>query len=258
MHDIITSTKKEIPSLDRILDEALEHLNPDTKEIKNEFSKVLVAVDNVATDIFRGYEKRALISLAKKWLESQKGEVKERLERIISVKGWENFIEEASKLFVEFGVLVQELEKIMGNMRKARGGKTFEKMIYKLLKLSDISCEIPGRKAKEGLGRIDLVVPSVETALNTPDRAFFLTCKRTLRERWKQEVPQARLNQRIYLITIDSELSESKAKEINEKGFIAFVPDEVKKRKELMDMHWIRCLSNLPGELKFYETNQSL
>lgn len=135
-------------------------------------------------------------------------------------------------------------------MRKARGGKTFEKVILKLLKFIDIKGDIPSGIAKEKLRRIDIVVPSINVALRTPDRAIFLTCKRTLRERWKQEVPQARLNQRIYLLTIDDDLSESKAEEINEKGLIAFVQDKLKQKEHLKDKAWIRRLSDLPNELK--------
>lgn len=97
--------------------------------------------------------------------------------------------------------------------------------------------------------RIDIVIPSIEIATKTPDRAIFLTCKRTLRERWKQEVPQARLNQRIYLITIDNDISESKAKEINEKGLIAFVRDDLVQNGPLKNLSWIRKLSDLPKEI---------
>lgn len=135
-------------------------------------------------------------------------------------------------------------------MRKARGGKTFEKVVLRLLAFIDIKGESPTGNAKEELRRIDIVIPSIEIATKTPDRAIFLTCKRTLRERWKQEVPQARLNQRIYLLTIDEDLSESKANEINQKGLIAFVRDELTKNPSLQKMPWIRKLSDLPKELK--------
>ena len=84
--------------------------------------------------------------------------------------------------------------------------------------------------------------------MRTPDKAIFLTCKRTLRERWKQEVPSAGPNRRVYLITIDEELSGSKAREINEKGLIAFVRDELKESK-FKNFHWIRKLSDLPREV---------
>jgi len=154
------------------------------------------------------------------------------------------------RFFAEFGDLVQQFEKDLGNMRKARGGKTFEKVIIKFLSFIGIKSEIPRGIAKEELRRIDIVIPSVDIAIKTPDRAIFLTCKRTLRERWKQEVPQARLNQRIYLLTIDDDLSEGKAIEINQKGLIAFVRDELAKDRVFGKMPWVRRLSDLPGELK--------
>lgn len=146
--------------------------------------------------------------------------------------------------------MVQGLEKDLGNMRKARGGKTFEKILSRLLGLIEIEAVSPKGEAKKRLKRIDLVIPSIETALNTPDRAIFLTCKRTLRERWKQEVPQVGTNQRVYLLTIDDDLSESKAKEIEEKGLIAFVKDEIKEREGLRDKPWIRKFSDFPKELE--------
>lgn len=63
-------------------------------------------------------------------------------------------------------------------------------------------------------------------------------------------MPQARLNQRIYLLTIDDNLSESKAEEINEKEFIAFVRDDIVEKQAFQKMPWIRRLSDLPKELE--------
>lgn len=250
MEHFISSTKATIPSVDAILEEAWESLRLDKKIVRSNLGQSLVLMDEKATEIFRAYERGALLELAKMWLKSQKEDVRARLEKVISQRGWENFINEASKLFAEFGSLVQALEKDLGNMRKAREGKTFEKVIMRLLSLVNITAEIPTGETKEMLRRIDIVIPSIDIALKTPDRAVFLTCKRTLRERWKQEVPQAKLNQRIYLLTIDEELSESKAEEINEKGLIAFVRDQLKQRKGLKEITWIRRLSDLPKELQ--------
>lgn len=249
MEGLLESAKKKIPTVDFILSKTLKKLNLTKELVEKNFGRILVLVDEEATRIYKEYEKKALVELAKEWLKIQKEEIRRKLKKIISEKGWDNFIEEASKLFAEFGSLVQALEKDLGNMRKARGGKTFEKTIFTLLNFLDIPAEIPSGKAKEKLKRIDIVIPDMNIALNTPDKAFFLTCKRTLRERWKQEVPQARLNQRIYLITIDEVLPMNKAKEINEKGLIAFVRDELTERRDLNKFPWIRKLSDLPKEL---------
>lgn len=250
MEDLIKAAKSEIPPLDYILDKTWKQMKLEKSFVKNNFGKVLIDFDTKATEMFREYEKKALVRLAKSWLNLQKEEVKKKFEEIVAQNGWDEFIEKASQVFVEFAILVQSLEKDLGNMRKARGGKTFEKGVLRLLEFIDIKAETPTGKAREELRRIDIVIPSVEIALNTPDRAIFLTCKRTLRERWKQEVPQARLNQRIYLLTIDEDLSESKANEINEKGLIAFVRDELAKSPLLQKMPWIRSLTDLPKELR--------
>ena len=248
--ELIKVAKNEIPTVDDILDKTWDQLKLKKLFVRNNFGKVLVIFDKKATEIFKDYERKALERLAKSWLNIQKKEVRKKFEKILTQKGWDKFVEKATQVFVEFGILVQNLEKDLGNMRKARGGKTFEKVILRLLEFIDIKAQVPKGKSREELRRIDIVIPSIEVATKTPDRAIFLTCKRTLRERWKQEVPQARLNQRIYLLTIDNNLSESKANEINQKGLIAFVRDEIVKNQSLQRMPWIRKLTELPKELK--------
>lgn len=250
MEKLIESAKSKIPTINFILGEALNKLGIERNMANNEFGPILVDIDLEATKIFKEYEEQALIELAKEWLDSQQEHMRRRLETILSHREWEYFISEASKLFAEFGILVQNFEKVFGNMRKSRGGKNFERAVLKLLNLIDIIAEVPSGKAKEQLRRIDIVIPSIRVALETPDRAIFLTCKRTLRERWKQEIPQVRLNQRVYLLTIDEKLSRKKAEEINEKALIAFVRDEIKQVEHIRDMPWIRKLSDLPRELR--------
>jgi hypothetical protein len=249
MENLLREVKNEIPSVDEIIEKTWKNLHLKKSNVKKNFGEILCDFDVEATKIFRNYESKVLIKLAKLWLNSQKIDIQKKLKEIVNEKGWNEFIEKASKVFVEFGILVQSLEKDLGNMRKARGGKTFEKVVLRLLNFIDINAEIPVGKAREDLKRIDIVIPSIEIATKTPDRAIFLTCKRTLRERWKQEVPQARLNQRIYLITIDNDISESKAKEINEKGLIAFVRDDLVQNGPLKNLSWIRKLSDLPKEI---------
>jgi len=249
MENLLREVKNEIPSVDEIIEKTWKNLHLKKSNVKKNFGEILCDFDVEATKIFRDYESKFLIKLAKLWLNSQKIDIQKKLKEIVNEKGWNEFIEKASKVFVEFGILVQSLEKDLGNMRKARGGKTFEKVVLRLLNFIDINAEIPVGKAREDLKRIDIVIPSIEVATKTPDRAIFLTCKRTLRERWKQEVPQARLNQRIYLITIDNDISESKAKEINEKGLIAFVRDDLVQNGPLKNLSWIRKLSDLPKEI---------
>lgn len=233
--ELIRKGKGLIPSVDRILKETLQRLNLKPPQIERDFSNCLISVDQTATEIYRNYERKALIRLAEDWVEIQKDPIQKSLMNLLRKNDWEKFKKEASKIFTEFGVIVQRLEKDLGNTRKARGGKTFEKAIAELLRKINIPVEKPEKRHQKELKRIDLVIPSVEVAMRTPDRAYFLTCKRTLRERWKQEVP-------------DTNLPESKAMEIDEKGLIAFVRDELK--NELKDKDWIRSLNSLPQEIR--------
>ena len=247
MQDILQKAKATIPSLDDIFSEAMKSI--EREKVSNRFGEVLVHLDELATEIYKKYEREAIRKLAEEWVSRQKEEVRGKMKEILSQEGWDKFVEKAKRLFADFGFLVQALEKDLGNMRKARGGKTFEKAVLKLLELIGIKGEIPQGQAREKLQRIDIVIPSIDKAVETPDRAFFLACKRTLRERWKQEVPTAQPNRRIYLVTLDEILPENKANEIRARGLIAFVRDSLKDEKHLIDKPWIRRLSDLPKEL---------
>jgi len=245
MKKFIKEAKKEIPSVDEIINFTWERLNLEKDLVINKFGEILIKFDEFATNLFKEYERKSLEKLAKLWIEKQKGELKSKLEKLLKD---EDFVEKLSKIFVDFALLVQQLEKDLGNMRKARGGKTFEKVVEKLLKFIDIKCEIPKGEIKKKLRRIDIVIPSGKVAIETPDKAIFITCKRTLRERWKQEVPSVGPNQRVYLLTIDNELSETKAKEIKNLGLIVYIKDNLKEEK-FKDLPWVRKLSDLPKDI---------
>jgi len=115
----------KIPSVDDIINETWNILSFSEKHVREEFGEVLMRFDKEATNVFKKYEREAIKELALSWIESRKDEIKRELYEIIEK---EDFVERLSQKFVEFAVLVQEFEKILGNMRKARGGKTFEKV----------------------------------------------------------------------------------------------------------------------------------
>lgn len=62
-------------------------------------------------------------------------------------------------------------------------------------------------------------------------------------------MPSATANRSFYLLTIDENLPENKAREIESRGLIAFVKDELEDREPLRSMSWIRKLSNLPENI---------
>lgn len=118
MEELIKKAKNEIPSLDDILDEAWNQSKLNKIFVNDNFGKVLISLDEHATKIFRDYEREALVVLAKSWLNIQKKDVRKKFENILVQKDWDKFIKKASQIFVEFGILVQNLEKDLGNTRK--------------------------------------------------------------------------------------------------------------------------------------------
>jgi len=223
---VVKRAKDHIPSVEEILDEALHTLSLDRDFIFRCFGEALQQIDEQATEIYLRYERQALEFAAQEWLEQRREQLQqdwERLSALLREHGWDAFKQEVMPVFMDFAQLVQRLEKDLGNMRKARGGLTFERAVEKLLSTIAIPCERPkGQEAQRKLERIDLVSPDVKTALSEPERAIFLTLKRTLRERWKQEVPAAQ-GRRCWLLTIDPNISETKADDIHRKGLEAFV-----------------------------------
>jgi len=249
MEEFIRKAKEEIPSVEHIMDLVWKEANFTKEQVWESFGSVLMEFDQRATEKFLEYEKKAIRKLAQLWIESQESNVKERFRKILEDN--ENFVKKLAEIFSSFAELVQRLEKDLGNMRKARGGATFERSVIELLKYIGIPCQAPKGEVREKLRRVDVVIPSEDVALNTPDKAVFITCKRTLRERWKQEVPSAGPNQRFYLVTIDHKLSDKKVKEIGSKGLIVYVRDELKE-ENFKNFHWVRKLSDLPKDLETF------
>jgi hypothetical protein len=233
---MVTRTLKEIPPVDIILDEAIERLKLrrlSRGKIFRDFESHVANLEAEAFGIYLGYEEAAFAKLAQSWLKKARPAKKELREESL----------------LEFAKLVREMEARAGQMRKARGGATFQKIVKKLLNLAGVPCEEPSKDTKRLLKRIDLVAPSAETAKNAPDKAIFIAAKRTLRERWKQVVPEQMRGTILYLVTINSGCSAEKAQEIRETGMVAYVPQELKD-SEHRDKPWIRSLAELPRDIR--------
>jgi 5'-deoxynucleotidase YfbR-like HD superfamily hydrolase len=132
MKSIIEQVKREIPSVDEIIDLTWEKLKFTKDFVRKNFGKAILKFDEEATKEFRKYEQEAIKKLAELYIGSNQSEIREKLKDLIEKKE-EEFISKLAEIFYEFSFWVQQLEKGLGNMRKARGGKTFEKVIAKLL-----------------------------------------------------------------------------------------------------------------------------
>ncbi len=247
--ELVEKAKRKIPSIDQILSEALQVTTDALTSMP--FGEALKKLDERATEIYRSYEREALKFFAEGWLESRKDALAaefERLYRLLRTEGWQAFKERAAALFSDFATAVQQLEKDLGNMRKARGGKTFEKAISHLLSAYGIPHQTPMGKARHELKSIDLVVPDIETALSQSERSVLLALKRTLRERWKEEVAAAK-ERRCWLVTLDADISEEKVTAILGEGIErVYAPEEAIKRLSQSDKIQVRSLNFLRGK----------
>jgi 5'-deoxynucleotidase YfbR-like HD superfamily hydrolase len=132
MKSIIEEVKREIPSVDEIINLTWKKLRFTKDFVCKNFGKAILKFDEEATKEFRKYEQEAIKKLAELYISSNQSEIREKLKDLIEKKE-EEFISKLAEIFYEFSFWVQQLEKDLGNMRKARVGKTFEKVIAKLL-----------------------------------------------------------------------------------------------------------------------------
>jgi len=129
--------------------------------------------------------------------------------------------------------------------RRSRAGKVFETIIYFLYECYGYKYESQatiGKKtfSKLGLGKVvDSVLPSTKAFLNFRNKTIVGSMKTTLRERWQEVVEEiSRSNlPNIHLLTVDENISVSKAKQMAEHNIILVVTKSTKANHILNTMH---------------------
>jgi len=249
---LIYQARQKVPPLQKILDEAIENIKKASPQIlvpeyiRAHFSECATTLEPKALEIYLHYERKTFLSAIDTWVSQNESVIKSLSEKGLPSS---DFAKEVIKLFYP---LVQRLEFRSGQTRKARGGRTFELVIGYLLGKIGVPHQKPkGKQQTKILKRVDLVIPDQITAIERPDKAYFLSCKRTLRERWKQTIPERKPSWRVFLLTLDESLPEGKAREIDELGMIVYVMDELKNKGYLVQKPWVRRLSDLPEDLGF-------
>lgn len=237
--ELVEEQLSSMANVEEIAKKAVENFGPEKNRsrLEAEYGSVVSELEAKASEIYFQEEEKAFSELVSKWTERNTEDL---------LSGDLKKIESEIK---KFGCIAREFEFRAGQMRKARAGRTFEYIIKETLTRIGLKCEKPRDEGREILKRIDLVVPNQEVALKKPDQAFFLSCKRTLRERWKQTIPERKPSWRVFLVTLDDSLPEEKAKEADKLGVIVYVRDELKSKEHLKDKEWVRKLSDLPKDL---------
>lgn len=150
--------------------------------------------------------------------------------------------------------------------RRSRAGKTFEAIIYKLYETYGYPYVSQGKIGKKGftekgLGKmVDSLLPHIEAFEQRRDKVVIGTMKTTLRERWQEVVEEVSRTSlpKIYLLTIDEDIAESKAQQMGKHNIVLVVPEWVKKKPKLSKYRNIISFEDyfteeIPDVLKYWK-----
>lgn len=120
--------------------------------------------------------------------------------------------------------------------RRSRAGKTFESIIYKFYEVFEYEFVSQKKIGKEtfkekGLGKmVDSLLPNINAFEQRRDKVIIGTMKTTLRERWQEVVEEVSRTglPKIYLLTVDEDISESKANQMGKHNIVLVVLKSVK------------------------------
>jgi hypothetical protein len=255
---LVKGAKDIFPPWTAILDSAWVQSEGDLtpRYVRENFSESVIRLNAKAYGIFQGYETKAFPNLIVKWMEAHGSEVerlhKEGVSRSLDGKEslGEVLREVVNKVVNQSFPTIRTFQTSVAQMKKKRGGETFQESIRRLLIHVGISCEKAKGSMEAELAHTDLVVPDIKTAIDYPDRAIFMACQHTLAERWWAATPMAASGKRGYIITLETRLGKDKAERMKKFHLVAYVPDAVKAKDTLKGMNWIRALSDLPRDLK--------
>jgi RNase H-fold protein (predicted Holliday junction resolvase) len=144
----------------------------------------------------------------------------------------------------EISPYIYELSLSNTQSRRSRAGKTFEQIIYHLYQLFDFPFNSQFTIGKtqfkdKGLGKIvDSLLPSIEAFEQRRDKVIIGTMKTTLRERWQEVIEEISRTglPNIHLLTVDEDISTSKAEQMSRHNVVLVVLDTVKRQEKLTKM----------------------
>lgn len=161
---------------------------------------------------------------------------------------------------------IYELSLSNTQSRRSRAGKTFEQVIYKLYRTFGYSFTSQSEIGKDtfkakGLSKmVDSLLPGIEEFEKRRDKVIIGTMKTTLRERWQEVVEEINRTglPSIYLLTMDDDISESKATQMRQHNVVLVIPKAVKAKPSLLKMPNIidfesYFLEEIPEKLRFWK-----
>ena len=149
---------------------------------------------------------------------------------------------------------VQEFERRLGQKRKARGGTSLETV-------TDFIFDYYGFKSTSKPSHFDQDI-EVDKWFKCKDGWIVgISCKRTLRERWKQlskadrgTLSHFKIRELWHLITFDKDLSDDKIVRLGEQGQIFYLPESSETFKKCSEhpgmKNYVRPLNNFVSDIK--------
>ena len=185
------------------------------------------------------------------------------VERSLVVEEFEKLIDNLSRLNIFHSkfddnimltAFVQEFERRLGQKRKSRGGTSLESV-------TDFIFDYYKIKSTEQPSHFDQDI-EVDKWFKCKDGWIVgISCKRTLRERWKQlsqadrgTLSHFKIRELWHLITFDKDLSDDKIVRLGEQGQIFYLPESgenYKKCSEHLGMkNYVRPLKNFVSDIR--------
>ena len=194
----------------KAISDALGEPPYDTAYIKDNFSGLVSSLQLAAYGFYLAAEREACSKVLAKHLASQ-----------IEASGADDILDAVRQSFFTWDRFYLSLTQ----SRRQRAGASFETVVQTLFE----ALGYPYTSQPELSGsRPDFVLPSVEHYRVFAADCIIFTCKRTLRERWRQVVTEGLTGQAFYLATIDEKISAPELNKMKERNIIIVVPAAIK------------------------------
>ncbi|MCC6943891.1 MAG: hypothetical protein IT335_04890 [Thermomicrobiales bacterium] len=115
---------------------------------------------------------------------------------------------------------LNEFFSSLAQSRKSRAGISFETHTRFLFR----HLNYPFDEQRVINGRPDFILPNADLYRTSPDDVVLLTVKRTLRERWRQIIPEGVKTSRYFLATIDTALTSETLAEMANHRVVLVMP----------------------------------
>ncbi|MEE4348882.1 MAG: type II restriction endonuclease [Pacificimonas sp.] len=229
---LFSNAKKMIPSATDIaaaaISQALSDRLTDREYLKSNFSDLVSDIQIAAYNAYLSHERKACGEVLGQLIDEQ-------LQAGVSASVKHAVTDRFFTLDRFFLSLTQS--------RRVRAGKAFEAVVTALF---DALGYPHTPQPVIGESQPDYVLPSIEHYENFSTDCLIFTCKRTLRERWRQVVTEGMAGQAFFLATIDEGLSKPELKRMQLRNVIVVVPKAIK------DRHYSNTL-NVIGFEAFFE-----